>query len=296
MVILCWVTLTNAQDTPDFFFNKAYNYLNVDKQEAIKYFDKCLELDKNYVAAYHMRGLAKYKQGNYSEAISDFEEAVSRNSHLAIAHLYQGYAYQNLGDNDKALKSFKMYTQTKSSPSNLDYQILGKAELKEGQVENAIETLSNITESTSVESQFLYQYIALFEAGRYTEAIATINKAIEINSSFYGYYLHRGRSNYLSGQFESSIRDYTQAIDLSDQVSDSYYLRGLSLDTLGNLNEAISDFSTAISLNPEDGSYYSKRGNAKYTLGDRQAACLDWTIAGNFGYYEDFDKIKKVCE
>lgn len=285
-----------GQNTPDDYFNKGYNYLTVDKTEAINYFDKCLELDQNYVAAYHMRGLAKYKLGNYRAAIEDFTRAVSLNKNLAIAYLFQGYAYRNLGDTENALLAFKKYTAAKSAPSNLDYKILGKAQLSHGDIDEAIETFSNIPDTTSNETQFFYRYLAYHEAGRFEEAVVEINKAIEVNQSFYGYYLHRGQSYYMAGQFESSIEDYSKAIRLSDGVADCYYLRGLALDTLGQVNEAINDFTQAISLNPEDGSYYSKRGNAKYELGNREAACLDWTIAGKFGYYEDFDKIKSVCE
>jgi tetratricopeptide (TPR) repeat protein len=83
---------------------------------------------------------------------------------------------------------------------------------------------------------------------------------------------------------------------LEPSVSDSYFLRGQALDTLQKHELAIVDFTKAIDLNPKDGTYYSKRGNARYAMGNRNAACLDWTIAGNLGYYQDFDKIKSICE
>ena len=66
--------------------------------------------------------------------------------------------------------------------------------------------------------------------------------------------------------------------------------------TVTVFNVAIIDFTRAIDLNPQDGTYYSKRGNARFANGNRDAACLDWTIAGNLGYYEDFDKIKSLCD
>ena len=56
------------------------------------------------------------------------------------------------------------------------------------------------------------------------------------------------------------------------------------------------EITKAIDLNPNDGTYYSKRGNARIAMSNRTAACLDWTIVGNLGYYENFNKIKSLGE
>ena len=98
------------------------------------------------------------------------------------------------------------------------------------------------------------------------------------------------------GDFINALADYDYALYLEPSVPDSYFLRGQALDTLDRHDLAIIDFTKAIDLHPNDGTYYSKRGNARFANGNRDAACLDWTIAGNLGYYEDFDKIKSLCE
>ncbi|MXZ02097.1 tetratricopeptide repeat protein [Candidatus Poribacteria bacterium] len=48
-----------------------------DHSTAISTFDKAIRLDPNYVEAYNRRGTAKYKIGQYIEAISDYDEAIS---------------------------------------------------------------------------------------------------------------------------------------------------------------------------------------------------------------------------
>jgi tetratricopeptide (TPR) repeat protein len=284
-----------GQNTPDAYFNKAYNYLLFDKNQAIIYFDKCLEADNNYVAAYLLRGITKFKLGSYEDALVDFSEALERNEKLAIAYMYKGYTFQQLGQNDLALSSFNAYIENKETGSSLDFRVLGRAKLVEGDHDGAVEAFNKAISENPTESEYYYQFMAYFEAQAYELAIEQINQAIALNSEFYGYYIHRGKSNFLIGNMDAAMTDYSRAIRLSDEVSDSYYLRGLVLDSLEQHNSAITDFSEAIRLNPEDGTYYSKRGNAKFAIGNRESACLDWTVAGNLGYYEEFDKIKTLC-
>jgi len=40
---------------------------------------------------------------------------------------------------------------------------------------------------------------------------------------------------------------------------------------------------------------YDNRGYAKYSLGDKDGACLDWSKAGELGYSDAYDAIKKYC-
>jgi tetratricopeptide (TPR) repeat protein len=285
-----------AQDTPDFLFNKGYNYLLIDKEEAIHYFDLCLERDNDYVAAYQFRGLAHFKLGHYLAALSDFDRALEINPNLTLIHMYKGYTHQQLGDHDLALEDFQAYVTGKKELSSIDYKVLGKARLQQGDITGAIASFEEALADEPGESQHYYHYLALFEARKLDLALEQLNKAIQYNDRFYGYYLHRGKTLTLQGNFDLAIADFSRALTLSPEVADAYYLRGAVLDTLNRHNEAIKDFTSAIRLNPADGTYYSKRGNAKFAIGKRNAACLDWTIAGKFGYYEDFDKIKTLCE
>ena len=295
-LIVFLFSAANAQNTPDFIFNRGYNYLLIDKTKAIDLFTECLESDPDYLAAYHFRGIAYYKSGQYQKALADFNETIKRNKNIIIVHMYMGYTFQHLGQPDKALVAFASYSAKKEKLSALDYTVLANAKMNQGDTEGAIKSLEEAIRLDPNESQYYYQFLALFNMGQFDLALKKINKALEINDNFYGFYLHRGRTLALTGRPELALQDFSRALTLSSEVADAYYLRGTMLDTLDRHNEAISDFTEAIKLNPEDGTYYSKRGNAKFAAGNRNAACLDWTIAGKFGYYEDFNKIKTLCE
>jgi len=295
-LVICFTTFTSFGQSREFLFNNGVNYLLADKEMAVKQFTRAIELDSNFSAAYFYRGLAEFKLGNYDNAVDDFDKVNLLDTAVKVVYMYKGFAYRQLGLEDKALASFTAYMKTKKNLTSLDYSIIGKAKLNTGDVKGAIDDFEKALTKENNESQHYYLFLALYQSASYQEAIDHINLAIEKNSEFYGYYLNRGNSRLMLGHFKEAISDYDYALELEPGVSDSYFLRGRALDTLNMHKSAINDFTKAIAINPNDGTYYSKRGNAKYSSGDRKAACLDWTIANNLGYYEDYNKIKSLCD
>ena len=280
----------------EFLFNNGINYLLADKEIAIKQFTKAIEIDSNFSAAYFYRGIAEFKLGNYATAINDFNKVNEIDTNVKVVHAYNGFAYRQLGDSENSLAAFAKYMSSQDELSALDYRLIGKAKMEVGDVDGAIEDFESALAKNNGESQHYHLYMALFGNEAYKEALTQINLAIAENKEFYGYYLNRGNTKLMLGDFINALVDYDHALYLEPSVPDSYFLRGRALDTLKRHDLAIIDFTRAIDLNPNDGTYYSKRGNARFANGNRDAACLDWTVAGNLGYYEDFDKVKSLCE
>lgn len=285
-----------AQETASFLFNKGYNYLLIDKLASIKFFNESLEKDPEFSLAYYYRGLANYKLGNYQLAINDFNRAIKYDANLIKCYMYTGFAQQQLDNDEKALQSFETYMQHQSFLTNSDHLIMAKAKKANGDMNGALEEYKLAMDENPSEEQLYHLFLATYEQEQYTEALNLINQILQLNPSFYGYYLHKGKVELNIRKFNSAIQNFNVALGLNPEVADTYFLKANALDTLNRLDEALINYSTAIQINPTDGTYYSKRGNVKMSLGNRNGACLDWTIAGKLGYYADFDKIKTICE
>uniref|UniRef100_UPI00404B329A tetratricopeptide repeat protein n=1 Tax=Fulvivirga sp. TaxID=1931237 RepID=UPI00404B329A len=119
---------------------------------------------------------------------------------------------------------------------------------------------------------------------------------IKVNNDFYGYYFYKGNVFHDMGYYDSAVYMYNVAVIKNYQNADSYFYRARSYEQLEKYEKALEDYNTAIVMNDNDGSYYSKRGNCKHLMGNKIGACEDWNQAGNLGYYEDFEKVKSVCE
>ena len=72
----------------DHFDKENYN-------QAIKDYDKAIELKPNYAYAYNNRGIAYNKKGNYDQAIKDYDEAISLNPNYADACNNRENVYDN---------------------------------------------------------------------------------------------------------------------------------------------------------------------------------------------------------
>jgi len=295
---LLFSSLVLAQNKAEQYFHKGYYFLEIDKQRAIESFTEAINANPDYAFAHYYRAIANYKLGNYESAIRGFGLSISLDSNLTKAYMLQGLAYKNLDSLDKAGYYFDKYLESNPSDSSgFAQSVRGRNRISLGKYKEALEDFSNAKALNPREPKYLYfQYQGQFAEGNYKEALNTIDEAMADSANFHGHHFYRGYCNFLIGNFQEAITDLSTSIELFPENSDAYYRRGLAYDTLQIYHEAVRDFTNAIRANPNDGTYYFERGNTKLSQGNKEAACLDWTIAGNMGFYKDFDRIKKVCE
>ncbi len=65
---------------------------------------------------------------------------------------------------------------------------------------------------------------------------------------------------------------------------------------LGDNRGAIQDCNVAIELDPKGALAYYNRAGAKINLGQKDSGCLDLSKAGELGYMDAYDLIKKYCQ
>jgi tetratricopeptide (TPR) repeat protein len=93
-----------------------------------------------------------------------------------------------------------------------------------------------------------------------------------------------------------AISDYSKAIELNPNFAEAYYGRAASKIELKDYRGAIVDYTETISLNPKHAKAYCGRGMAKIILDQKDSGCLDLSKAGELGYAEAYEIIKKFCQ
>jgi protein O-mannosyl-transferase len=169
--------------------------------QAMADYDKAIEINPYYSAAYNNRGLLNYRQGNFIQAILDFDQAIEKNTDHAATYS----SYSNRG-------------------------------------------------------------LAYFRQGNFTQAMADYNKAIEINPYFAQVYSNRGLLYYNQGRFAQAVSDYNKAIAIDPNVSEAYNNRGTCWEHLGNVIQARADYNKAVENDPNNAEAQKNRAMAYYQL------------------------------
>ena len=100
--------LKKTQDEAVGYSNLGNNYYGIgDYQEAIKDFDRAIELDPKLAGAYWGRGKTYHELGDYQEAIKDFDRAIELDPKLGGAYWSRGKTYQKFGNQQQADEDLK---------------------------------------------------------------------------------------------------------------------------------------------------------------------------------------------
>jgi tetratricopeptide (TPR) repeat protein len=167
---------------------------------------------------YYDNGCDKVFKKNYTGAITDFSEAIKRDSGFIQAYENRGVAKFYLKDNMGAIVD---YTKALGINPN-DYNTLGR------------------------------RGWAKFNLQEYKEAIADFTKAIEGGRNDTRYYNIRGQAKYYLQDYKGAIVDFNRVIKSWSgekyQKSKAFYWRGLAEIDLGQKDSGCLDLSKAANL------------------------------------------------
>jgi tetratricopeptide (TPR) repeat protein len=111
--------------------------------EAMADFDRVIALYPENVQAYHLRGLAKASRGDDLEALKDFDKAIEMDAAYGAAHASRAAVHQRLGHDDLASEDMAMManlTRVNLETYAVENNVLQSEHLR---VEDAMETELN---------------------------------------------------------------------------------------------------------------------------------------------------------
>ena len=94
--------------------------LRISPEDAIGDFDAALRIKPDHVSAYHYRGIAKHKLGQYESAIVDFDAVLRINSNNAKAYFNRGLAKYELGRVSEAKRDVRIALELADQAKDLD--------------------------------------------------------------------------------------------------------------------------------------------------------------------------------
>ncbi|MBE9126848.1 MULTISPECIES: CHAT domain-containing protein [unclassified Coleofasciculus] len=216
------------------------------------------------------RGQQLEEEGDYTEAIKKYDQALAVKPEFEQARQSRSKALKNLQSAD--FSSFVLLRPSSSSTlTNNSHQQSVYAEAEDfsrlGRYQEAIPYLNEaIKQQPDNHLAYDGRGNALRKLGRDEEAILDLNKAITLQPDYHLAYYHRGDIQRKLGRYREALSDFDKAIELQPRYHLAYNGRGNTYRDLGYYREALSDFDKAIELQPNDHLAYNNRGAAKRKL------------------------------
>jgi tetratricopeptide (TPR) repeat protein len=225
----------------------AYNLSKYD--DAIECYNKALKIDQNNAYAWYGKGLALNNLEKYSEAIQSYDRAIEIDPNSASAWYGKGLALRNLGKYNEAIEC---YDKALEIDQNMAYALHGKG-------------------------------VAFSNLGKYNEAIECYDKALEINPKYVDAWYGKGVAFSNLGKYNEAIECYDKALEINPRHVNAWYDKGLALRNLGKYNEAIECYDKAIEIDPNNASAWNNKGVALRNLGKYNEAieCYDKALEIN---------------
>jgi tetratricopeptide (TPR) repeat protein len=285
----------------DVYYNRGIEFMNGKRNDdAIKDFNKAIELNPDFSKAYNNRGNVFVNEKRNTEAISDFNKAIELKPDNAEAYNNRGNFLGKLPGNEirneDAIKDLNKAIELKPKYAEA-YNNRGNVFSREKRYDEAIKDFNEAIELKPGRAEAYNDRAILFVyEKRGDDAINDFNRAIELKPDYAEAYFNRGNLFALEKRTDEAIGDFKRAITLKPGYTEAYTNMGNNFFAEKNYEEAINIYTKAIALKPDYAQAYFNRGLAEFYAGKKDAACMDLKQAVSLGYEPAADALAKICK
>lgn len=253
---------TNNLTAYDYFIKGRTSYLKFTEdgfKEAINYFDKALEVDKNYTLAlatkseaeallsYELKKNGLEFETLLKEAETNALSAINKENNLAESHRALSLIYnlqrKRKAGQEEAQKAIML------NPSDAEAYV--SLWINTRYEPDAPEIQKAITLNPYLVPAYNQLGLAYNMKRKYSEAIENFQKAIKINPEYTPAYLNLGLAYQEQKETDKAIKAFENGITSNPKYSFAYYHLGSLYSQNNNFALAESNFKQAISINPK---------------------------------------------
>jgi tetratricopeptide (TPR) repeat protein len=215
----------------DLLYNQGLECINDEQyKEALKCFDRALELDSENEEMWHNRGKSLAHLERYAEAALCFARVIELNSLHEDAWYHQGYMFGILGQHEAAIACYDavlIMNPQHSEALNCRGRSLHNLKRYEEAIENFDRAIAAKPEYVQV---WHNRASSLNELKRYEEAIASYDKVLEVEPEFFLAWNNRAYSLDELGRHEEAIANYDKALEIAPFYFIAWHNRANSLE------------------------------------------------------------------
>ena len=202
--------------------------------EALVHADHALAADRNYAAAWNVKGLAVARSGQPRAALAHYDRALHLQPGYLEAAANRAAALIDLTDFEGAAQACRQILRDKPNFAAASC-ILGIALSNLRQFDEALASQdSALAHAPDMPEAHNERGSMLRRMGRTAEAVAAHTRAIALNPRFAASYNNRGIALQYLRRYSESIESYDAAIAISPGFADAHWNRSLALLLLGD--------------------------------------------------------------
>jgi len=253
----CFEKFAHASTSAELNFLKGFTFeVKGLWQEAIKCYEACIYFDPKHFDAFYNQGNIFLELGKYSDAMTRYDFAAKLNPAHARLLNNAGIASVKLGHFAKGVSLFEASVNV--SPKFVE-GVTNKAWtlLSMGLNNEALEQFKVLLElglelnlQLTVSDAYKGCGLAYAEQRKYSEALASFTKAIELDPNNSELLNNRGNVYKYMCRWESAIADLRQAIEMQNDYAQAYSNLGNVYKEMGAFQQALEEYQHAIQLQP----------------------------------------------
>jgi len=264
-------------------------------QTAITYIDKAIKIEKSNSAYYVLRAKSNYKVGNKDLAMNDLNKSLSIEPNFDAFHL-RGKLFLERNELENAKEDFRAAYEFNPESADLLFD-LGYLEYLNNENQLALEyyvkasKYNSLNPATYVNIGNLYSMM-----GNSKLAIDNYSKALVLDTTDGIAYYNRANEKMILGDFEGAIEDYENSLLIDSTNISTLFILAETKTKINDVSGALNNYTTIITLDSISAKAFYLRGTIEIVLEAYEEACLDFKKAGDLGYFDAYEMIKKYCE
>lgn len=263
-------------DIDQFFFRGQRALMDGQYTQAINNFNIIIRLDSDLYEAYFFRGIAKYNLGDFGGAESDFDRALELNPVYTLAYHYRAITRSRMGHYDEAIDDLKHAVDLRPNYYGL-YFSRGVTYFLSQQFEKAVEDFNRfIRQEPREPDAYLNRGASYLFLGDTVKALEDYNRAITLRSLDPEGYIRRSRIYYAQHRLDEALQDLDKAIEIDTANTFAYFNRALIRYELKDIQGTLSDFNEVLSREPDNSLTLYNRALIRSQIGDYNNALDDY--------------------
>jgi protein O-mannosyl-transferase len=244
--------------------------------QAIADFDKAISISPTYTRPYNNRGMARAALKDYEGAKKDFDKVIQAHPNFARAYYNRGNAFIAMKDTVSAIKD---YTRVLAiDPDNilaLNNRGFARRTLKD--YKGAMEDFNKAIQIDAANSEaYANRALLKYDLGDAAGAEQDNATARRLNPSLPDTDLLHADSKSLKKDYKGALADYNKILQKDPDNVRVLIKRGITKINLNDLAGAMEDFTKVITLKPDYSEAYYHRGIVKNKTKDYKEAIEDF--------------------